>query len=385
MTMAVVTPHRERRARNRAGSMSSESGNGDDLEQIRHRIDAVDRELLALISRRAALAGEVAKVKSARGEAFCYRPEREAQVLRRIIEQNSGPLSDEETARLFREIMSACLALEQPLAVAYLGPAGTYTQSAALKHFGHSVNTESFASIEEVFREVEAGECQYGVVPVENSIEGVISHTLDSFMQSPLTICGEVELRIRHNLLSRAPSLEKVERVYAHSQALAQCRHWLDHTLPKAERVPVSSNAEAARRATAELGGTAAIAGEAAAELYGLSALAAGIEDDPTNTTRFLVIGHQRAARSGDDKTSVLFSTPNRPGALYHVLGAFAEVGVSMTRIESRPSRRGMWDYLFFVDLEGHAEDASVAEALSRLNDRAAMLKILGSYPRAVL
>lgn len=363
----------------------SPTHDGDELDGVRARIDGVDRELLALISRRAELAREVGKIKSARGEEFCYRPEREAQILRKIIEQNAGPLSDEETARLFREIMSACLALEQPLAVAYFGPAGTYTQSAALKHFGHSVNTQAFASIEEVFREVEAGECQYGVVPVENSIEGVISHTLDSFMQSPLTICGEVELRIRHNLLSRAPSLDKVERVYAHSQALAQCRHWLDHTLPKAERVAVSSNAEAARRAGAELGGTAAIAGEAAAELYGLSALASGIEDDPSNTTRFLIIGHQRVARSGDDKTTVLFSTPNKPGALYKVLGAFADAGVSMTRIESRPSRRGMWDYLFFVDLEGHADDAKVADALAHLKERAAMVKILGSYPRAVL
>jgi chorismate mutase/prephenate dehydratase len=358
---------------------------GDELEKIRARIDAIDRELLGLISRRAELACQVARVKTAQGEKFCYRPEREAQVLRSIIEQNPGPLSDEETARLFREIMSACLALEQPLAVAYLGPEGTYTQSAALKHFGHSVNTQPYAAIEEVFREVESGECHYGVVPVENSIEGIINHTLDSFMQSPLKICGEVELRIRHNLLSRAPSLGAVERVYAHSQALAQCRHWLDHTLPKAERIAVSSNAEAARRATAELGATAAIAGDAAAELYGLTALASGIEDDPTNTTRFLVIGHQAAARSGDDKTTVLFSTPNKPGALHHVLGAFAEVGVSMTRIESRPSRRGMWDYLFFVDLEGHADDAGVADALARLQDRAAMVKILGSYPRAVL
>jgi chorismate mutase/prephenate dehydratase len=358
---------------------------GKELDQIRARIDAIDRELLGLISRRAELACQVARVKTAQGEKHCYRPEREAQVLRSIIENNPGPLSDEETARLFREIMSACLALEQPLAVAYLGPQGTYTQSAALKHFGHSVDTQPYASIEEVFREVESGECHYGVVPVENSIEGVISHTLDSFMQSPLQICGEVELRIRHNLLSRAPSLEAVERVYAHSQALAQCRHWLDHTLPKAERVAVSSNAEAARRASTELGTTAAIAGDAAAELYGLTALASGIEDDPTNTTRFLVIGHQTAARSGDDKTTVLFSTPNKPGALHHVLGAFAEVGVSMTRIESRPSRRGMWDYLFFVDLEGHAEDAIVADALQRLQDRAALVKILGSYPRAVL
>ena len=253
-------------------------------------------------------------------------------MLRRIIERNPGPLADEEIARLFRELMSACLALEQPLAIAYLGPEGTYTQAAALKHFGHSVTTQPYVSIAEVFREVEAGECHYGVVPVENSIEGVIHHTLDSFMQSPLKICGEVELRIRHNLLSKCADLQAIERVYAHQQALGQCRHWLDRNLLKADRIAVAS---------------------------------AGV--------------------SGDDKTTLLFSTSNKPGSLYQVLGAFAEGGVSMSRIESRPSRRGMWDYLFFVDLEGHIEDAKVAEALRRLGERAAMVKLLGSYPRAVL
>lgn len=358
--------------------------NHKELEQLRQQIDTVDGELLALISRRAALARAVAEVKGAPGAVGYYRPEREAQVLRRIIERNPGPLADEEIARLFRELMSACLALEQPLAIAYLGPEGTYTQAAALKHFGHSVTTQPYVSIAEVFREVEAGECHYGVVPVENSIEGVIHHTLDSFMQSPLKICGEVELRIRHNLLSKCADLQAIERVYAHQQALGQCRHWLDRNLLKAERIAVSSNAEAARMAAAEPA-SAAIAGEAAAELYDLAALATGIEDDPTNTTRFLVIGHQSAGVSGDDKTTLLFSTSNKPGSLYQVLGAFAEGGVSMSRIESRPSRRGMWDYLFFVDLEGHIEDAKVAEALRRLGERAAMVKLLGSYPRAVL
>lgn len=358
--------------------------NHKELEQLREQIDALDVELLAMISRRATLARTVAEVKGAPGMVGYYRPEREAQVLRRIIDRNPGPLADEEIARLFRELMSACLALEQPLAIAYLGPEGTYTQSAALKHFGHSVNTQPYASIAEVFREVESGECHYGVVPVENSIEGVEHHTLDSFVQSPLKICGEVELRIRHNLLSKSAELQGIMRVYAHRQALGQCRQWLDRNLPRAERIAASSNAEAARMAANEAG-AAAIAGEAAAELYALNALASGIEDDPSNTTRFLVIGHQSAGISGDDKTTLLFSTSNKPGSLYQVLGAFAEVGVSMSRIESRPSRRGMWDYLFFVDLEGHADDAKVAEALHRLGERAAMVKLLGSYPRAVL
>lgn len=358
--------------------------NDRDLEELRSRIDTIDRELLGLISRRAELARAVAQVKNAAGDAHCYRPEREAQVLRAIIDSNPGPLSDEEIARLFREIMSSCLALEQPLAIAYLGPAGTFTQTAALKHFGHSVRTLPLNAIDEVFREVEAGDCDYGLVPVENSIEGVVNHTLDSFMQSPLKICGEVELRIHYHLLSRAAALGSVARVYAHQQALAQCRAWLDSNLLNVDRVPVSSNAEGARRAATEAD-AAAIAGEAAAELYGLNTLMNGIEDDPTNTTRFLVIGRQSALRSGEDKTSVLFSTPNKPGALYHVLGAFAEVGVSMTRIESRPSRRGMWDYHFFVDLEGHVEDPAVAEAIAHLRDRATMVKLLGSYPRAAL
>ncbi len=366
--------------KNRGGS----GGENRKLESLRAQIDAVDDQLLDLIARRAALAHQIAGVKAAQGEATRYRPEREAQILRRIIARNRGPLADEEIARLFREIMSACLALEQPVRVAYLGPAGTYTQAAALKHFGHSVRTAPHASIEEVFREVEAGACHYGLVPVENSIEGVIHHTLDSFMQSPLTICGEVELRIRHHLLSRGKTLRAVKRVYAHAQALAQCRHWLDRELPHAGREAVSSNAEAARRAAAKAG-TAAIAGEAAAELYGLRSLAAGIEDDPSNTTRFLVIGHDSVPPSGDDKTSLLFSTPNKPGALHHVLGAFAESGISMTRIESRPSRRGMWDYYFFVDIEGHAGTPAVAAAIERLRERAAMVKLLGSYPRAVL
>jgi chorismate mutase / prephenate dehydratase len=361
------------------------SGELTGLPELRARIDALDVELLRLISERARLAAQVAEVKAREGgvQSF-YRPEREAQVLRNILARNPGPLPGEEMGRLFREIMSACLALEQPLLVAYLGPAGTYTQAAAQKHFGHSVTTRGAGSIDEVFRDVEAGGCQFGVVPIENSIEGVVTHTLDNFADSPLKICGEVELRIHHGLQGRMSSLAEVERLYAHAQALAQCRRWLDSHLPAVERIAVASNAEGARRA-AEEQGAAAIASESAAELYGLKLLAQRIEDEPDNTTRFLVIGRHETAPSGEDKTSLLFSTPNKPGALNNILQCFAEAGISLSRIESRPSRRAMWDYLFFVDIEGHVQDPLVATTLSRVEGRSALLKHLGSYPRAVL
>jgi len=335
------------------------------LEELRGKIDALDHELLKLISERADLAKLIAEVKgpSENGDNF-YRPEREAQVLSRIIDQNQGPLSNEEIARLFREIMSACLALEHTLDIAYLGPEGTFTQTAALKHFGHSVNTIALSSIDQVFREVESGACHYGVVPVENSIEGVVNHTLDMLINSSLFICGEVELRIHHHLLSKTRELKKIERIYSHQQSLAQCRAWLDTNLLKCERIAVNSNAEAARIASTEPD-AAAVAGDVAAELYSLEYLARNIEDEPDNTTRFLVIGNKLTPPSGNDKTSLLFSTPNKPGALHQMLTCFANNDVSMTRIESRPSRRGMWDYVFFVDVEGHAKDASVKAALA--------------------
>ncbi|MEJ2061387.1 MAG: prephenate dehydratase [Gammaproteobacteria bacterium] len=356
-----------------------------ELNGLRARIDELDAQLLTLISERARCAQDVAHVKQAAGgEPAFYRPEREAQVLRKIIEQNPGPLSGEEIARLFREIMSACLALEQPMRIAYFGPAGTFTQAAALKHFGHSVNTVPLSSIDEVFREVEAGTADYGVVPVENSTEGVVSHTLDMFLQSPLKICGEVLLRIHHHLLSTQTDMSKIKRVYSHQQSLAQCREWLDAKLPQAERVSGISNAEAARRAKAEPD-AAAIAGEAAAELYELQVLARNIEDHPDNTTRFLIIGRQQVSPSGRDKTSLLVSTANRPGSLFKLIEPLARNGVSMTRIESRPSHCVNWEYVFFLDLEGHAQDANVSHALKDLSAEADLCKVLGSYPRAVL
>jgi chorismate mutase/prephenate dehydratase len=357
--------------------------NEEQLQDLRARIDELDGQLLQMITSRAELAKAVATAKGGDASDY-YRPEREAQVLRNIIARNRGPLSDEEMARLFREIMSACLALQQPLNVGFLGPEGTFTHAAVLKHFGRSVKSLPMGTIDDVFREVEADACHYGVVPVENSIEGVVNHTLDMFVNSPLRICGEVELRIHHHLLGQTGSLEGLERVYGHEQALAQCRRWLNNHLAKAERRPVASNAEAARRAAAE-SGAAAIAGDAAAAIYGLTRIVNNIEDESDNTTRFLIIGHRSTPPSGDDKTTLIFSTPNRPGALYSMLASFAEHGISMMRIESRPSRRGMWDYFFFVDIEGHGRDAVVAQALKELKQRASMLKLLGSYPRAVL
>ncbi len=355
------------------------------LGPIRDRIDRIDAELLRLISERAGCAQDVAKIKAENASLdHYYRPEREAEILRRVKARNPGPLNDEEIARLFREIMSACLALEKPLAVGYLGPEGTFTQAAALKHFGHSVLTHPFGAIGDIFREVEAGACDFGVVPVENSTEGVVSHTLDMFMRSPLRIAGEVTLRIHHHLMGPDPDPGRVRRVYSHQQSLAQCRAWLDRHLPDAERVPVASNAEAARLAAS---GTesAAVAGEAAAELYHLQVLAKRIEDEPGNTTRFLVIGPEDAPPSGCDKTSLLLSCRNESGGLHRLLTPLAEHQISMTRIESRPSRQGIWDYVFFIDLCGHRQDPKVADALAQLQGAARLFKILGSYPESVL
>jgi len=355
------------------------------LKAVRERIDKIDSQLLQLISDRARCAQDVARIKQKDDpKAVFYRAEREAQILRNILDKNQGPLRNEEMARLFREIMSACLALELPMQVAFLGPEGTFTQAAALKHFGHSVTTVPMASIDAVFREVESGNVHYGVVPVENSTEGMVSHTLDLFINSPLHISGEVEVRIHHHLMGRHQDLTKFNKVYSHRQSFAQCREWLNTNLAGVERIEVFSNAEAARLAQQD-SEALAVAGESAAEIYGLQTVVSNIEDEPDNTTRFLVIGTSKINPSGDDKTSLLISAPNRPGALYQLLEAFARNDVSMTRIESRPSRRGMWDYVFFVDVDGHAKDAKVTKALDDLAKTASAVKVLGSYPKAVL
>lgn len=356
--------------------------NAAKLEQLRNEIDALDERLVDLLNRRARLAMDVARAKQRDNAATLYRPEREARVLQRVTALNKGPLPDEEIARLVREVMSACLALESPLTVACLGPEGTFTEAAALKHFGQSVQLTLLGGIDQVFREVRAGACQYGVVPVENSVEGAVNHTLDMLLVSDLKLCGEVELRIRQQLLSRAQRLEDIETVYSHEQSLAQCRRWLDANLADARRAPVTSNALAVLNAGKDER-SAAIAGERAGRLHELPALRKNIEDNPDNTTRFLVLGKDVPPPSGNDKTSVLFAMPSQPGSLMNMLACFADHGVNMTRIESRPSRQGTWEYVFFVDLLGHARDETLTRALTELRDKAAMMKYLGSYPVA--
>ncbi|MDR2875179.1 MAG: prephenate dehydratase [Methylobacillus sp.] len=352
----------------------------NDLKKLRDQIDAIDDQMLALVSERARIARAIGQVK---GDAAVLRPEREAQVLRRMQTNNPGPLSAESVARLYTEIMSHCRALEAPVAVAYLGPAGTFSEAAVLKRFGHASNGVACASIDEVFRATETGQADYGVVPVENSTEGAIGRTLDLLLQSPLKICGEVMLPVHQCLLSSVADMKNIRRVYSHPQSLAQCQSWLNANLPNAERVAVASNAEAARLA-AEQPGSAAVAGRQAAERFALPVLAANIEDDARNTTRFLVIGDQEVAPSGRDKTSLVMSTANRPGAVHDLLVPLAKHGVSMTKLESRPARSGLWEYAFFVDIEGHQQDTKVATALTELQQAAAFLKVLGSYPAAV-
>ena len=354
-----------------------------DAELARHReaIDRLDREVLARLCERARHAQAIGALKAG-GGGPAWRPEREAQVLARLVAENPGPLSGEHVSAVFRQVMSACLALEQKLRVAYLGPAGTFSHAAVAKQFGAFVDAVPLPTIDEVFRAAEAGRTDYAVVPVENSTEGTVGRTLDLMCTTELQICGEIKLRIQQNLLSNAASLAEVTKVYSHAQSLAQCVQWLARNLPTASRVSVASNAEAARLAAAEAG-TAAIAGENAAAIYGLAVLCPHIEDEPNNTTRFWVLGRQQVPACGRDETSLVMSAPNRPGAVHHLLEPLARHGVSMTRFESRPARTGLWEYLFFVDVAGHRSDPPVAAALAELALRAPFLKLLGSYPAA--
>jgi chorismate mutase / prephenate dehydratase len=351
----------------------------DDVKSIRKRIDALDRRLVRGLSARARLAQRIGKVKS----GAIYKPEREAQVLRGILKVNPGPLSDAALARLYTEIMSACRALEEPLTVAYLGPPGTFSQEAALKHFGASAEMVPCGSIDEAFRRAETGTAGYAVVPVENSTEGAIGRTLDLLLSTPSKICGEIMLPIRQHLMSGERALSAIRKVYSHSQSLAQCQQWLSRRLPDAQRVAVVSNAEAAQLAARERR-TAAIGPKTAAGLYRLHLLAHNIEDEPKNTTRFLVLAEHDAAPSGRDKTSLVMSARNVPGAMRELLTPLAANQVSMSRLESRPSRTGLWEYVFYVDIEGHQQDANVARALAGVREKASFLKILGSYPAAV-
>ncbi len=355
------------------------------LSELREKIDSIDNQILTLINQRAECALEVAKTKLASGETGSfYRPDREALVLRRIKELNPGPLPADTAAHLFRELMSACLALEKPLEVAFLGPQGTFTQQAVFKHFGHAVKDVPVATIHDIFQAVESGHCQFGVAPVENSTEGVITHTLDRFMETSAQVCGEVEIRVHQNLLGKMSTLAEIKEVYSHQQSLAQCRQWLGEHLSGISFTAVSSNAEAARLASLD-NTKAAIASLVAAELYDLTVLEKNIEDESDNTTRFIVIGQQQPSSTGVDKTSLLVSTGNQAGALHKILAPFAESNISMAHIESRPSRQGLWEYVFFIDIEGHRDDANVASALKSLQDNVKMLKILGSYPKAVI
>lgn len=355
-----------------------------DLATLRTRIDGIDRHIQQLIAERAQFANQVGKAKGKLAAAVdYYRPEREAQVLRRVVDRNDGPLNDEVLVRLFREIMSACLAQQEPLKIGFLGPEGTHSQQAVYKHFGHSIHGLPLSSIEEVFQEVEAGNADFGVVPVENSTQGTIQSTLDMFLTSKLKISGEVELRVHQHLLSRSGRIEDIERVYSHPQSFAQCKAWLRQYLPKAEKIPVSSNAEAARRAR-NADDAAAIAGVAAANVYGLRSVAGPIEDRPDNTTRFLVVGRELFSPSGNDRTSLLIFIKDQPGALYNVLSPFAKRGLSMNRIESRPGHTGRWQYAFFVDIGGHVQEDAMREALEELEELAHEVKVLGSYPVAI-
>jgi chorismate mutase/prephenate dehydratase len=360
----------------------------EEINKLRAEIDRIDDELAAALNKRAALAQKIGALKEGAGAnregAGAYRPEREIEILRRISEKK-GALSAERLGAVFREIISACRGLEEAIGVSYLGPEGTFSEQAVRKHFGRAVEAVAAASVDDAFRRCESGAVQFTVVPVENSTEGAVGRTLDLLLVTPLRICAEIELRVQQNFLSKENEMTAVRRVYSHAQSLAQCNTWLGQNLPKVERIPVGSNAEAAQRASKEEA-AAAIAGEAAAERYGLKTLARSIEDDPNNTTRFLVLGRLDAAPTGRDRTSLVMAAENKPGAVHALLSPLAEHRVSMTRIESRPSRArsALWEYVFFIDIEGHQKDEAVSRALDALKARTSFLKILGSYPVAV-
>jgi len=355
-----------------------------DLAAVRAQIDGIDHQIQTLIAERAQFARQVGKAKGKLAAAVdYYRPEREAQVLRRVVDRNDGPLSDAELVRLFREIMSACLAQQEPLKIGYLGPEGTFSQQAVRKQFGHSAMGLPLASIEEVFDEVAAGNADFGVVPVENSGQGTIQSTLDMFLTSPLKICGEVELRVHQYLLSRTGRIEDIERVYSHGLSLAQCKQWLRENLPGVEKHAVVSNAEAVRRAK-KSDDAAAIAGENAAHVYGMQVIAGPIEDRSDNTTRFLVIGRESFPPSGNDRTSLMVFIRDQPGALYRILEPLARRDISMNRIESRPAHGALWQYAFFIEVNGHVDESPLKDALDEIDAFAGEVRVLGSYPVAV-
>ena len=369
-----------------------------DLNKLRLEIDRLDDELLKLLNARAEVSKQIGAAKRADDAANAatggaapatpaapvFRPEREAHILRRLQDANAGPLPNEAVSRIYHEIMSASSALQRPIRVAYLGPAGTFSEQAVIKQFGRSCTAVPCANFDEVFRRTETGETDFSVVPVENSTEGAISRALDLLLTTPLKICAEVVVRVQQNLMRKRDGVDGITKVYSHAQSLAQTQNWLNRNLPGVDRVTVESNAEAARLASLD-DNTAAIAGANAAENYGLTILSANIEDDPTNRTRFIVAGQSDAQRSGKDRTWLVMSAPNKPGAVHALLTPFAKHGVSMTKLESRPAKiasmPGSWEYLFYVDIEGHQQDTVVAKALDELKSIAPYLKIFGSFP----
>jgi chorismate mutase/prephenate dehydratase len=353
-----------------------------DLDALREQIDDVDTRLLALLAERGRLVLQVGGLKHATN-APVLRPEREAQILRRLAESNPGPLPAEAIASIWREVISGCRALERRLRIGYLGPVGTYSEQAVLTKFGHGVEAIPLPSFDEVFRAAEAGSVDFGVVPVENSTEGAVNRSLDLFLQTPLRICGEVSIPIRHHLLTASGTMDGVSRVCAHPQALAQCARWLAHHHPGLERVPVASNAEGARLASIEPH-SAGIAGDGALGRYRVKVVAEAIQDEPMNRTRFAVVGQHACGPSGEDQTSLILSVPDRAGAVHALIEPLARHGVSMKRFESRPARQGGWEYYFYIDLIGHEADPPVASALAEIRAHAAFFKSLGSYPREV-
>ncbi len=350
------------------------------LDDIRRQIDTIDQDLLDLLNRRADLVHEVGLVKKRDGLQI-YAPEREEALLRRLISMNHGRLPEKSIRAIYREIMSAALALEDDLKIAYLGPEGTWTHQAAIKKFGHSVNYSPQANFADVFDQVARRVADYGVVPIENSTEGAINSTLDLFVDSPLHICAQILLRIENGLMAAIPR-DQIKTLYSHPQVFGQCNGWILKNFPDAERVEVSSTTKAAQIARDQAAqGAAALGGALAAEMYGLTLLEESIQDRATNTTRFLVIGEKTCPPTGNDRTSILFAIHDRPGSLVKVLQAFDQCQINMSKIESRPSKRKDWEYIFYVDLAGHCADPKVSEALDELNRHCSMVKLLGSYP----
>jgi chorismate mutase/prephenate dehydratase len=351
-----------------------------ELKKFRQEIDRLDKELLKLLNKRAEIVKKIGEIKAKKKKAF-YSPEREKRIISHLVKINPGPLDKEAIKGIFLEVLHACRALEKKPQIVYLGPEATFTHLAAIKTFGKVAEYLPAKSISDVFEDVRKGRADYGVVPIENSTEGIVNHTLDMFIESDLKICAETKLGIEHYLLSRERNLKKIKRVYSHSQALAQCRNWLESHLPLARLIETASTAEAAQKAK-EDNFSAAIASRLASELYGLGIVGEKIENQLENYTRFLIIGKEFPPPSGEDKTSIMFSIKDRVGALHDMLVPFKKHEINLTKIESRPSRKKAWEYIFFVDFFGHIEQPEVKKALQELERRCIFLKVLGSYPR---